>query len=106
MKNLFGYADKYLQKSDWKDIALLKFCLFSMGVLMGILIGRRGQIMSSTEKGSDGCNACFYRHVYSIDDKIFWNCDGKRRIAVGRRKGVFTPLFFCQYSYFRFWDIY
>ena len=41
MKNLFGYADKYLQKSDWKDIALLKFCLFSMGVLMGILIGRR-----------------------------------------------------------------
>lgn len=41
MNNLFGYADKYLQKSDWKDIALLKFCLFSMGVLMGILIGRR-----------------------------------------------------------------
>ena len=41
MKNLFAYADKYLQKSDWKDIALLKFCLFSMGVLMGILIGRR-----------------------------------------------------------------
>ena len=41
MKNLFGYADKYLQKSDWKDIALLKFCLFSMGVLIGILIGRR-----------------------------------------------------------------
>lgn len=28
MNNLFGYADKYLQKSDWKDIALLKFCLF------------------------------------------------------------------------------
>ncbi len=41
MKNLFCYADKYLQKSDWKDIALIKFCLFSMGVLIGILIGRR-----------------------------------------------------------------
>ena len=31
MKNFFGYADKYLQKSDWKDIALLKFCLFFYG---------------------------------------------------------------------------
>lgn len=41
MKNLFGYADRYLQKSDWKDMALLKFCLFSMGTLMGILMGRR-----------------------------------------------------------------
>ncbi len=36
MKCLFGYADRYIQKSSWKDMALLKFCLFSMGILIGM----------------------------------------------------------------------
>lgn len=35
MKSLFDYADIYLQKSDWKDLSLIKFCLFSMGILVG-----------------------------------------------------------------------
>ena len=35
MKKLFDIAEKYLAESDWKDLALLKFCLFSMGVLTG-----------------------------------------------------------------------
>lgn len=35
MKNLFGYADKYIRKSDWKDLAMLKFCLAAMGVIIG-----------------------------------------------------------------------
>lgn len=35
MKSLFDYADMYLQKSDWKDLSLIKFCLFSMGILVG-----------------------------------------------------------------------
>lgn len=38
MKKLFCYADMYLQKSDWKDMAMLKFCLFSMGLLVGMRI--------------------------------------------------------------------
>lgn len=38
MKNLFVYADRYLKKSSWKDMALLKFCLFSMGILTGMQI--------------------------------------------------------------------
>ena len=38
MKRLFDYADKYLQKSDWKDISMIKFCLFSMGILAGTCI--------------------------------------------------------------------
>ena len=33
MKKLFDAADRYLKIADWKDMALLKFCLFSMGVL-------------------------------------------------------------------------
>ena len=38
VKNLFAYADKYLQKSNWKDMALLKFCLFSTGILVGMQV--------------------------------------------------------------------
>ncbi len=38
MKNLFYYADKYLEKSVWKDLAMIKFCLFSIGILAGIKI--------------------------------------------------------------------
>lgn len=36
MKKLFDYADRYIQESSWKDIALLKFCLFAMGILAGM----------------------------------------------------------------------
>lgn len=38
MKKLFVYADQYIQESSWKDIAMLKFCLFSMGILAGMQI--------------------------------------------------------------------
>lgn len=38
MKFLFDSADAYLNQSDWRDIALIKFCLFSMGVIAGILL--------------------------------------------------------------------
>lgn len=41
MKNLFCYADKYLRKSSWKEMAMLKFCLFSMGILAGMQIPPR-----------------------------------------------------------------
>lgn len=35
MKTLFRSADEYLKLSGWKDLALIKFCLFSVGVLVG-----------------------------------------------------------------------
>lgn len=38
MKNLFAIADVYIRQSDWRDLALIKFCLFSMGVLAGVLV--------------------------------------------------------------------
>ena len=43
MKKLFYYADRYLQKSDWKDMAMLKFCLFSIGILAGMRIPVRNK---------------------------------------------------------------
>jgi len=36
MKKLFACADAYLKQSDWKDLAMIKFCLAAMGVLIGV----------------------------------------------------------------------
>ncbi len=47
VKKLFGYADRYLEKSDWKDLAMIKFCLFSMGVLAGMCIPEKKQKMAA-----------------------------------------------------------
>lgn len=43
MKRLFTYADSYIQQSTWKDFALLKFCLFAMGILIGIRIPEKNR---------------------------------------------------------------
>lgn len=43
MKKLFYYAEKYIAESDWKDLAMLKFCLFSMGVLAGMRIPKKNR---------------------------------------------------------------
>lgn len=38
---LFEWADRYCAESDWKDMALLKFCLFSMGVMAGMQVPKK-----------------------------------------------------------------
>lgn len=43
MKKLFCYAERYIAKSDWKDLAMLKFCLFAMGVLAGMKIPEKNK---------------------------------------------------------------
>ena len=43
MKKLFCYADRYIRKSDWKDLAMIKFCLFSMGILAGMRIPEKNR---------------------------------------------------------------
>lgn len=35
---LFDYANEYNNSSDWKDIALLKFCLFALGIIIGLYV--------------------------------------------------------------------
>lgn len=35
MKKLFEIADQYIQESDWKDLALIKFCLCAIGIIIG-----------------------------------------------------------------------
>ncbi|MFR5601740.1 MAG: hypothetical protein ACLTKI_05010 [Lachnospiraceae bacterium] len=41
MKQLLQAADQFIQESDWKTIAVLKFCLISMGIMWGIAIPKR-----------------------------------------------------------------
>lgn len=41
MKNLFSAADRYVQSCNWRDIAVLKFCLCALGVLVGLVIPAR-----------------------------------------------------------------
>ena len=35
---LFEAANHYVETSDWKIIAVLKFCLISLGVMVGMMI--------------------------------------------------------------------
>ena len=43
VKKLFGYADRHLEKSDWKDLEMIKFCLFSMGVLADLVTSNKNR---------------------------------------------------------------
>ena len=35
---LFDAANQYCKESDWKTLAMIKFCLCSMGVIIGVLL--------------------------------------------------------------------
>ena len=43
MKRLFNYADRYIKRSDWKDLAMIKFCLFSIGMIAGMRMPERNR---------------------------------------------------------------
>lgn len=38
MKKLLMWADQYIRESDWKTLALLKLCLCSIGIIIGLAI--------------------------------------------------------------------
>ena len=35
---LFDKANRYCRESTWKTLAALKFCLFSIGIIVGVLL--------------------------------------------------------------------
>ncbi len=43
MKFLFRSADAYLRQCDWRDLAFVKFCLFSMGLIAGISLPHKAK---------------------------------------------------------------
>ena len=38
MKRLFEYANEYVAQCTWKELALVKVCLCSLGVIIGLLL--------------------------------------------------------------------
>lgn len=38
MKRLFDFGTRYARQSTWKDFALVKLCLFSMGLASGTMV--------------------------------------------------------------------
>ena len=36
MKRLFELGNQYVRECDWKDLALVKFCLCAVGIMIGI----------------------------------------------------------------------
>ena len=47
MKRLMDAADRYLRDCTWKDIAVLKFCLIALGVMLGIAVPARKKTASA-----------------------------------------------------------
>ena len=41
MKRIFASADEFIRESSWKDLAILKFCLLSLGLLIGMQVSQR-----------------------------------------------------------------
>ena len=35
---LFDAANQYCRESDWKTLAMLKFCLLALGIAVGVLL--------------------------------------------------------------------
>lgn len=43
MKKLFDWADDCIRQWNWKNVALLKLCMLSLGVLAGLALPRRAR---------------------------------------------------------------
>ncbi|MBR2781452.1 MAG: permease of phosphate ABC transporter [Eubacteriaceae bacterium] len=60
MKKLFELGNRYAAKSTWIDFALIKFCLFSMGLAAGLFIS------DAHRKTALICAACVFAVTYVI----------------------------------------
>ena len=50
MSRLFEAANRYIETSDWKIIAVLKFCLISLGMMIGMQIKSAYKSRSSSAR--------------------------------------------------------
>ena len=58
MKKLLEFGNRYAKESTWKDFALVKFCLFSMGLAAGTLVPEKHK------KKAIGAAACVFASTY------------------------------------------
>ena len=43
MKSLLRIGNKYVKKSSWRDFAVVKFCLFAMGLIAGTYVAEKSK---------------------------------------------------------------
>ena len=66
MKKLLDFGNHYARESTWKDFALVKFCVFSMGLAAGT------QISDKHKKKAIGAAACVFALTYiPLMTKVF-----------------------------------
>ena len=66
MNKLFDLGDCYAKESTWKDFALVKFCLFAMGLAAGT------QIPDEHKKKAIRAAACVFAATYiPLMTKVF-----------------------------------
>ncbi len=69
MKKLFDAANRYLETSDWKTIAVLKFCLISLGLMAGTQI--RPEHRKQVFRGAMGVFAVTYVPLMAKFVRVF-----------------------------------
>lgn len=66
MKKILDFGDRYAKESTWKDFALVKFCLFSMGLAAGTAIPEKHK------RKAVGAAACVFAATYvPLMTKVF-----------------------------------
>ncbi len=60
INKLLDQADRYIKKSDWKDLALIKLCVCSAGVLAGSFLP------SKCKKGVRIGASCVFAATYAV----------------------------------------
>lgn len=72
MKKLLEIGNQYIKESDWKVIAVLKFCLISLGILIGMNIPHKGKRLAAI-----GCTGVFVLTYVPLMAKLLKMLFGK-----------------------------
>ena len=67
MKKLLELGNRYAKDSDWKDFALTKICLCSMGILIGL------NVPKNSKKAAAIISSMFFAGTYAILMKKVFN---------------------------------
>lgn len=43
MKCILQYTNRYLKRTDWKDLALIKICMCAFGIVAGLLLPQKAR---------------------------------------------------------------
>lgn len=82
MKKLLKLADRYLAESDWKTISILKFCLFSMGLLCGMSVREKDKTPARIAAGTVflACYIPLMAKLFHVIGEECEECRGKRAV--------------------------